>query len=103
MGFGDLFIMGIPELINQEAIFKIINDEVEKLAIKKIEEFRRELAQNYFFDDSLMNKKTVSKKLDISVRQVDNLMKTGKLKNCAIGRSVKFKNSDILAYIATLK
>lgn len=95
--------MGIPELINQEAIFKIINDEVEKLATKKIEEFRRELAQNYCFDDSLINREAVSKKLDISLRQVDTLVKTGRLKKCSIGRSVKFRNSDVLAYIRTLK
>lgn len=103
MRLGDLFIMGVPELINQEAILRIINDEVEKLATKKLEEFRNELAQSYYFDDYLIDRVAASIKLDVSLRQVDTLVKTGKLKKCAIGRSVKFRNSDVLAYMSALK
>jgi predicted DNA-binding transcriptional regulator AlpA len=95
--------MGITELINYDVLKKIINDEVERLATVKFEEFKKELLVNYSFDDKLLNREDTAKKLDISVRQVDNLVEKGKLKKGSIGRSVKFKNSDVLAYINGIK
>lgn len=95
--------MGIPDLINHDAIVRFIKEEVDKLASIKIEEFRKELSQNYYFDDCLLNREAVSSKLDISLRQVDTLVKTKRLKKCSIGRSVKFRNSDVLEYMAKLK
>ena len=95
--------MGITELINYDALKKIINDEVERLATVKFEEFKKELLVNYSFDDKLLNREDTAKKLNLSVRQVDNLAEKGKLKKCSIGRSVKYKNSDVLAYINALK
>ena len=95
--------MGITELINYDALKKIINDEVERLAAVKFEEFKKELLENYSFDDKLLNREATAKKLNLSVRQVDNLAEKGKLKKCSIGRSVKYKNSDVLVYINALK
>ncbi|MEI7509033.1 MAG: hypothetical protein WCJ62_06160 [Flavobacterium sp.] len=95
--------MGITELINYDALKKIINDEVERLATVKFEEFKKELSENYSFDDKLLNREATAKKLNLSVRQVDNLAEKGKLTKCSIGRSVKYKNSDVLAYINGIK
>jgi predicted DNA-binding transcriptional regulator AlpA len=95
--------MNLTNLFNEEALTKMINDEVEKLTKIKLEGFKQELSKNYFFDDKLLNRKEVSLKLGISLRQVDTLVKSKKLKKCSIGRSIKFRNSDVLEYIFNLK
>jgi predicted DNA-binding transcriptional regulator AlpA len=95
--------MGINDLINYDALKKIINDEVDRITTEKFEGYKKELLVNYCFDDKLLDRKATAKKLDLSIRQVDNLAEKGKLKKCSIGRSVKYKNSDVLAYINSLK
>ncbi len=98
--------MSTSSIINQEALETQINNEVERLVKIKLEEFKnsllKELSQNYYFVDNLFDKTKVAKILDISVRQVDNLVSSGKLKKCGLGRSVKFRNSDINEYIKSL-
>jgi excisionase family DNA binding protein len=94
--------MNLINLINEDVLVQLISSEVEKLANIKFEEFKKDLAVNYYFDDCLLNKKEVSKKLNISLRQVDSLVSSRRLKKCAIGRSVKFRNSDVLNYMANL-
>ncbi len=95
--------MDLSNLINENALIKMINNEVERLSIIKFEEFKKELLENYSFDDKLLNREATAEKLNLSVRQVDNLAEKGKLKKCSIGRSVKYKNSDVLVYINALK
>lgn len=93
-------------IINQDALHVQINNEVERLTAIRFEEFKnnllQELSKNYYFVDNLFNKKKVAEILDISVRQVDNLVDSGKLKKCGLGRSVKFRNSDVNEYIKSL-
>ncbi len=95
--------MDLTNLFNEDVLSRLISAEVEKLANIKFEEFNKELLKNYTFDDKLLSREATAKKLDISVRQVDNLVKKGRLNKCSIGRSVKFKNSNILAYINSIK
>ena len=80
-----------------------VNNEVERLFAIKVEEFKKELSVNYSFDDCLLDRVQVSDKLGISIRQVDNLTSSGKLKKCSLGRGVKFRNSDVLEYMKSLK
>lgn len=98
--------MFTSSIINQDALQSQINSEVERLTAIKFEEFKNnlleELSKNYYFDDCLLDKIKVARKLGISVRQVDNLVTKGKLKKCGLGRSVKFKNSDINEYVRSL-
>lgn len=95
--------MNLINLINEDVLVQLISSEVEKLANIKFEEFKKDLAVNYYFDDFLLSRDQVSIKLDISLRQVDKLVETKRLKKCSIGRSVKFRNSDVLEYMANLK
>lgn len=95
--------MDLSNLFNEEALINIINNEVERLATIKFEEFKKELSVSYSFDDCLLDRVQVSSKLGISIRQVDNLTNRGKLKKCSLGRGVKFRNSDVLEYIKSLK
>lgn len=95
--------MNLINLINEDVLVQLISSEVEKLANIKFDEFKKDLAVNYYFDDCLLSRDQVSIKLDISLRQVDKLVETKRLKKCSIGRSVKFRNSDVLEYMANLK
>lgn len=95
--------MDLTNLFNEDVLSRLISAEVEKLANIKFEEFKKSLEETYVFDDKLLNRDEVSKKLDISLRQVDTLVQTKRLKKCSIGRSVKFRNSDVLEYMANLK
>jgi predicted DNA-binding transcriptional regulator AlpA len=95
--------MDLTNLFNEDVLSRLISAEVEKLANIKFEEFKKDLAENYFFDDRLLDKVATAKKLDVSVRQLDNLVERGKLNKVLIGRSVKFKNSEVLEYINALK
>lgn len=95
--------MDLSKLINENALITCVNNEVERLFAIKVEEFKKELSGNYSFDDYLLNRVQVSNKLGISIRQVDTLTRRGKLKKCSLGRGVKFRNSDVLEYIKSLK
>ena len=99
--------MNTSSFINQDALQAHINNEVERLTQKKLEEFKegflKDLSQNYIRDDYLLSRKETAKKLDICVRALDYKVEGGKIKSVGQGRSVKFKNSDILEYIKNLK
>jgi predicted DNA-binding transcriptional regulator AlpA len=88
---------------NQSVFDEIIKKEVERLVRLQMDDFKRDLSTNYFFDDRLLGREEVAIKLDISIGTLDNIRKKGKLKGCAIGKSVKFRNSEVLAYIKSLK
>lgn len=99
--------MNTSSFINQDALQAHINNEVERLTQKKLEEFKerflKELSQNYFRDDYLLSRKETAIKMSISIRTLDEWVKTGKLKSVAQGTGVKFRNSYILEYIKNLK
>lgn len=95
--------MDLSNFINEEVLMNNINNEVERLFKIKFEEIKKELSGNYSFDDCLLDRVQVSGKLGISIRQVDNLTSRGKLKKCSLGRGVKFRNSDVLEYMKSLK
>ena len=94
--------MSLIKLLNEDVLMSIINAEVNRLVAIKSDELKAELSKNYSFNDSLLNRKEVASKLKVSVRQIDNLRASGKLKDCCVGRSVRFKNSDVLLYINSL-
>lgn len=89
--------------INQNVFDDIIKNEVERLVKLQMDDFEKKLSENYFFDDKLLSREEVAVKLAISLGTLDNLRKRGKLKGCGIGKGVKFRNSEVLAYIKLLK
>lgn len=81
----------------------MIKAEVEKLATIKFEEFKKDLSENYFFDDKFLTREQVAEKLELSIGSVDNLRKKGKLNGYRVGTLVRFKNSEVLAYMKKVK
>lgn len=94
-------------IINQDALQAQINNEVERLTAIRFEEFKnnllQELSKNYHFDDKFLTREQVAEKLELSIGTVDNLRKSGKLKGSRAGKLVRFKNSEVLAYMKNLK
>lgn len=88
---------------NNDAFNEIIKKEVERLVKLQMDDFEKKLSENYFFDDKLLSREEVADKLAISLGTLDNLRKRGKLKAGGIGKGVKFRNSEVLAYIKSLK
>lgn len=88
---------------NQIGFDEMIKKEVERLVRLQMDNFEKQLSENYCFDDKLLSREEVAIKLDISLGTLDNQRKRGKLKGCAIGKSVKFRNSEVLTYIKSLK
>jgi excisionase family DNA binding protein len=86
-------------LINQEVLVAVIKEEALKMFAEMAEEFKKELATNYTFDDKLLTREEVAEKLAVSKGTVDNLNKAGKLMAYSIGRSVRFRNSEVLRFI----
>lgn len=87
---------------NQNLFRDLIKQEVDKLVEIKFEGLKKELLQTYVFDDKLLSREDVAEKLNVSVGTIDNLRKSKKLKGYGLGRSVKFRNSEILEYIRSL-
>lgn len=87
---------------NQNLFRDLIKQEVDKLVEIKFEELKKELLQTYVFDDKLLSREDVAEKLNVSVGTIDNQRKSKKLKGYGLGRSVKFRNSEILEYIRSL-
>lgn len=81
----------------------IIKTEVEKLVKQYMSSYEQKLAENYCFDDKLLSRKETANKLNISLRTLADKTKNGKIRSVCQGRSVKFRNSDILEYIKKLK
>ncbi|MCW1148046.1 helix-turn-helix transcriptional regulator [Flavobacterium lacisediminis] len=90
------------KLLNEDFLNSIIKSRVDSVLSDFVSELQKDLSANYYLDDSLLTKHEVAKKLNISIRQVDNLKNKGKLKSCLIGKSVRFRNSDVLNYIKSL-
>lgn len=94
-------------IINQDALQAQINNEVERLTAVKFEQFKNnlleEISKNYYFDDKFLTREQVAEKLELSIGTVDNLRKSGKLKGSRAGKLVRFKNSEVLAYMKNLK
>lgn len=88
---------------DQIAFEEIVKAEVEKLIKQHMNTYEQKLAENYYFDDKLLSRKETANKLNISVRTLDDKTKNGKIRSVGQGRSVKFRNSDILEYIKKLK
>jgi hypothetical protein len=88
---------------NQIGFDEIIKKEVERLVRLRMDDYESKLSANYYFDDKLLGREEVAIKLNISIGTLDNLRKRGKLKGCAIGKCVKFRNSEVLSYIKSLK
>ena len=88
---------------NKTLLDDLIKKEVDRLVEERFDELKKVLSQTYFFDDSLLSREEVAKKLGVSIGKVDSLKKTKKLKSCNSGRNVKFRNSDVLQYIKSLK
>ena len=95
----DFFIMFPSSLINQDVLVALVKEEAQKLFIEMSEKFQNELATNYTFDDKLLTRDEVAKKLAVSKGTVDNMSSSGRLKPLTIGRSVRFRNSDVLEFI----
>ncbi len=99
--------MNLINLFNEEALIKMINDQVEKLTKIKLEEFKKdfyeELAQNYYLDDLLISRKETAKLLSMCVRNLDYNTSNGKIKSVNQGRCVKYRKTDILEYMKNLK
>jgi hypothetical protein len=88
---------------DQIAFEDIIKGEVEKLVKQHMSAYEQKLAENYYFDDKLLSREETAIKLNISVRTLADRTSKGKIKSTCLGRSVKYRNSDILAYIKNLK
>lgn len=88
---------------NQIGFDEIIKKEVERLVRLQMDNFEKQLSENYCFDDKLLSRKATAEKLDISVRTLDNRVSKGKIKSVNLGRGVKFRNSDVLEFIKNLK
>lgn len=95
----DFFIMFPSSLINQDVLVALVKEEAQKLFFEMSEKFQNELATNYTFDDKLLTREEVAKKLAVSKGTVDNMSSSGRLKPLTIGRSVRFRNSDVLEFI----
>ncbi len=94
--------MNSENIINFEALNVLIKNEVKRLVEVEVRIFKKELSANYYFEDCLMSREEVAKKLNISLGTLDNLRDRNKLHACRIGNSVKFRKSDILEYISNL-
>jgi excisionase family DNA binding protein len=90
-------------LLNQDVLVEIIKNEAQKMFALMAEEFQKELTTNYTFDDKLLTRDEVAIKLSVSKGTVDNLNKAGKITACSIGKSVRYRNSEILNYIKRIK
>ena len=86
-------------LINQDVLVALVKEEAQKMFIEMSEKFQNELAANYTFDDKLLTREEVAKKLAVSKGTVDNMSSSGRLKPLTIGRSIRFRNSDVLEFI----
>jgi excisionase family DNA binding protein len=95
--------MDLSNLINENALITCVNNEVERLFKIKVEEIKKELSENYFFDDRFLTREQVAEKLEISIGTVDNIRKKGKLNGFRVGTLVRFKNSEVLAYMKNVK
>ena len=51
--------------------------------------------QNNLFENRFYNKKEVARKLNVCLRMIDNLMKSGDLKPVYLGRAVRFNGNDL--------
>jgi hypothetical protein len=89
--------------LNQELLIEVINNLVTKLVETKLDEFKKDLSSNYYFDDSLITREKLAGKLNVSIGTIDNLRMRGRITGRSVGKSVRFKNSEILEYIKTLK
>jgi excisionase family DNA binding protein len=89
--------------LNQELLIEVINNLVTKLVETKLDEFKKDLSSNYYFDDSLITREELAGKLNVSIGTIDNLRMRGRITGRSVGKSVRFKNSEILEYIKTLK
>jgi excisionase family DNA binding protein len=85
--------------LNQELLIEVINNLVNDLVEAKFDEFKKDLSSNYYFDDSLITREELADKLNVSIGTIDNLRARGKITGRSVGKSVRFKNSEILEYI----
>lgn len=90
-------------LLNEEFFKHVVMSQVNLVLNGLVENLKKDLSENYYFDDRLLSREEVAKKLDVSIGTIDNLRKRGKLKCCTVGKSVKFRNSDVVEYIKNLK
>ena len=89
--------------LNQDLLIEVINNLVTKLVEAKLDEFKKDLSSNYYFDDSLITREELAGKLNVSIGTIDNLRMRGRITGRSVGKSVRFKNSEILEYIKNLK
>ena len=89
--------------VDQKALSEFIKNEVERLVEVEIVNFKKEISKNYYFDDCLISREEVAKKLGVSLGTIDNLRKRGRIQSYRIGNSVKFKKSEVLEYIKHLQ
>lgn len=92
-----------PFTFNQEFFQILINKEVERLSLIGFDNFEANFLKNYVFDDKLLSREETAEKLHVSIGTVDNLVKRKRLSKCSIGRTVRFRNSDVLTYIKNLR
>lgn len=90
-------------ILNQELLGEVINNLVTKLVETKLNEFKKDLSSNYYFDDSLITREEFADKLNVSIGTIDNLRARGKIIGRSVGKSVRFKKSESLEYIKNLK
>lgn len=51
--------------------------------------------QYNLFENRFYNKKEVARKLNVCLRMIDNLMKSGELEPVYLGRAVRFNGNDL--------
>jgi len=88
--------------LNEKLLNEMIAAQVDKLVAIKLQEFETQLSSNYIFDDYLLSREEVANKLNISKGTLDNLRNRKVLIGYNVGKSVKFKKSDVLQYIKNL-
>lgn len=84
---------------NPSVLSEYIEKEVERLVALRFDAFKTDLSENYFFDDCLLSREEVAKKLDVSLGKLDDLRRRNKIKSCALGKGVKFRKSEVLKFI----
>lgn len=95
----DILLVFSNALINQDVLAALVKEEAQRLFSEMVEHFKNELAANYTFDDRLLTREEVAIKLCVSKGTVDNMSRAGKLNPVTIGRSIRFRNSEVLDFI----
>ena len=71
--------MDSENIINLNALNVLFKNEVKRLVEVEVENFKKEISKNYYFDDCLMSREDVAEKLNVSIGTIDNLRNRNRL------------------------